>query len=86
VLRAAWYWGGESSAVNNPLGAPGSTPLYLCLPLVRGSMGGEYYFPIICGTLIEKTRNKKPIKSRDAVVQKDLPGCAQQGARYSQQT
>jgi hypothetical protein len=29
---------------------------------------------------MEKTRNKKPIKSRDAVVQKDLPSCAQQGA------
>jgi hypothetical protein len=32
---------------------------------------------------MEKTRNKKPIKSRDAVVQKDLPSCAQQGAIQS---
>jgi hypothetical protein len=32
---------------------------------------------------MEKTKNKKPIKSRDAVVQKDLPSCAQQGASKS---
>jgi hypothetical protein len=34
VPKAAWYWGGDSSAVNDPLGAPGSIPLYLCLPVV----------------------------------------------------
>jgi hypothetical protein len=32
---------------------------------------------------MEKTQNKKRIKSRDAVVQKDLPSCAQQGASQS---
>jgi hypothetical protein len=32
---------------------------------------------------MEKMRNKKGIKSRDAVVQKDLPSCAQQGASQS---
>jgi hypothetical protein len=32
---------------------------------------------------MEKTKNKKPIKSRDAVVQQDLPSCAQQGASQS---
>jgi hypothetical protein len=32
---------------------------------------------------MEKTRNKKPIKCRDTVVQKDLPSCAQQGASQS---
>jgi hypothetical protein len=73
VPRAPWHWGGDNSAINDPLRAPGSTPLYLCLPLVRGSVGGDCYFPIIRGTLMENTRNKKPFKSRDAVVQKDLP-------------
>jgi hypothetical protein len=32
---------------------------------------------------MEKIQNKKPIKSSDAVVQKDLPSCAQQGASQS---
>jgi hypothetical protein len=32
---------------------------------------------------MEKSRNTKPIKSRNAVVQKDLPSCAQQGASQS---
>jgi hypothetical protein len=30
-----------ASVVNDPLGAPGSTPLYLCLPPVRGAAGGD---------------------------------------------
>jgi hypothetical protein len=63
VLRAAWHWGGDSSAINNPLGAPGSTPSYLCLPLTRGSAGGDYYFPITRGTLMEKTQNKNLSKA-----------------------
>jgi hypothetical protein len=73
VPRAAWHWGGGSSAANNPLVAPGSIPLYLCLPLVR-LCGWWLLFPYYswdsCG------ENKKPIKSRDAVVQKDLPSWA----------
>jgi hypothetical protein len=32
---------------------------------------------------MEKTRIKKLVKSRDTVVQKDLPNCAQQGASQS---
>jgi hypothetical protein len=32
---------------------------------------------------MEKTRNENPIKSRDAVVQKNLSSCAQQGASQS---
>jgi hypothetical protein len=35
---------------------------------------------------MEKTQNKKPIKSRDAVVHNDLPSCAQQGASQSGKT
>lgn len=50
--------GGDSSTTEDPVEAPGSTLLYLCLPLVNGSVGGDCYFPITCGTLMEKTRNK----------------------------
>jgi len=56
--RAARYCGGDSSATNNPFQASGSTPLYLCLPTICGSVGGDWYFPIIHGTLMEKTQNK----------------------------
>lgn len=55
MLRGAWQGGGDSSAANNPLEAPGSATLYLCLLYVRGSAGGDCYFPITCGNLMEKT-------------------------------
>jgi hypothetical protein len=42
MLRAAWHLGGDSSVVNNPFRAPGSTPLYQCLPPVWGSVGGDF--------------------------------------------
>jgi hypothetical protein len=31
VLKAAWHWGRDSSVVNDPLGEPGRTPLYVDL-------------------------------------------------------
>ena len=31
VPRAAWHWGRDSSVVNDPLGKPGCTPLYVGL-------------------------------------------------------
>jgi len=43
VPRAKWHCSGDRSATNNPLGAPGSTLLFLCLPPIRGSAGGDYY-------------------------------------------
>jgi len=40
VLKAAWHWGSDCSVVkNNPLGEPGSTPLY-SLPSTWGSVDG----------------------------------------------
>jgi hypothetical protein len=35
-----------ASVVNDPLGAPGSTPLYLCLPPVWGAAGGDFLDPL----------------------------------------
>jgi len=29
VPRAAWHWGSDSSVVNDPLGEPGHSPLYV---------------------------------------------------------
>jgi hypothetical protein len=85
VPRAAWHWGGKGSVANDPLGAKGSTPLYLCLPHVWGSAGGDRYFPITRGTQMETTniKDKKSTKCRDSVVQKHLLKFAQQGASQS---
>jgi hypothetical protein len=58
----AWHWGDDSSAVNDPLGAPGSTQLYLCFPPVSGSAGDDNYFPITHGTVMEKTQSKNLLK------------------------
>ena len=32
VLKVAWCWGRDNSVVNDPLGEPGRTPLYVGLP------------------------------------------------------
>jgi hypothetical protein len=40
--------GGDSSAADDPVG----TPFYLCLPLLWGTVGGDYYFPITHFTVI----------------------------------
>jgi len=46
--RAAWHWDGNSSVINDPLGEPGHTPLYVGLPSVRGSVDGDFMvFPIL---------------------------------------
>jgi len=81
--RAAWYCGGDSSTTNNPFRAPGSTPLYLCLPPICGSVGGDCYLPITHDTPMEKTKQKS-IKSRDTMVQKYLPSFAQHGVSQSE--
>jgi hypothetical protein len=41
VLKAAWHCGSDSSVVNDPLGEPGCTPLYVGLPFMWGSMDGD---------------------------------------------
>ena len=42
------HWGRDSSVVNDPLGEPGHTPLYVGLPSAWGSVGGDLMFFPIC--------------------------------------
>jgi hypothetical protein len=46
VLKAAWRWGSDCSVVNNPLGEPGCTPLYVRLPSTWGSMDCDQMFSV----------------------------------------
>jgi hypothetical protein len=43
VLKAAWHWG-SNSVVDDPLGKPGRTPLYVGLQSAWGSVDGGYMF------------------------------------------
>jgi len=48
VLRAAWHWGRDSSAINGPLGETGRTPLYVGLLSPWGSVDTDLiFFPIL---------------------------------------
>ena len=48
VPWAAWHWGRDSSVINNPLGEPGHTPLYVGLPSAWGSVDSDLmFFPIL---------------------------------------
>ena len=42
--KAAWHWGRDSSVVNDTLGEPGCTPLYVSLLSTWGSVDGERMF------------------------------------------
>jgi hypothetical protein len=44
VPKAAWHWGRDSSVVNDPLGEPGCTPLYVSILSVWGSVDGALMF------------------------------------------
>ena len=44
VPKAAWHWGRDNSVVNDPLGEPGRTPLYVGLPSTWGSVNGDHMF------------------------------------------
>ena len=44
MLKAAWHWGSDNSVVNDPLGEPGCTPLYVGLPSTWGSVEGDRTF------------------------------------------
>ena len=47
VPRAGRHWGRDSSVVNDPLGEPGRTPLYVGIPSSWGSVDGDLmFFPI----------------------------------------
>jgi hypothetical protein len=44
VLKAAWYWGSDSSVINDPLGEPGRTTSYVGVPSAWGSVDSVYMF------------------------------------------
>jgi len=48
MLKAAWRWGRDSSVVNDPLGEPGCTPLYVGLPSAWGSLDSDLMFFATC--------------------------------------
>ena len=47
VPKAAWHCSRVNSAVNDPFGEPGHTPLYICLPSAWGSLEGDIVFFLI---------------------------------------
>jgi hypothetical protein len=52
VLRAAWHCGTDSNVINDPLGEPGRTPLYVGLLSAWGSVDGDIFFPHFVGGLL----------------------------------
>jgi len=46
VLKAVWHWCSNSSVVNDPLGQPGRTPLYVGLLSTCGSVDGDHMFSL----------------------------------------
>jgi hypothetical protein len=42
--KAAWDWGRNSSVVNDPLGEPSHTQLYIGLQSARGSVDSDLMF------------------------------------------
>jgi len=54
MLEAAWHWGTDCSVINDPLGEPGHTPLYVGLPAMWSSMDSDQMFPLffVVGLLI----------------------------------
>jgi hypothetical protein len=62
--------------VIDPVKTPGSTLLYLFLPPLRGSVGGDC-FPTTHG-IMETSNKKKHLKRRDCVVQRYLLSVAEE--------
>ena len=53
MLKAAWHWGRDCSVINNPLGEPGHTPLYVGLLSVWGAVdGNQMLSPFFVGGLL----------------------------------
>jgi hypothetical protein len=48
VLKASRHWGSDSRVINDPLGEPGHTPLYVGLLSAWGSVDSDYVFPAFC--------------------------------------
>jgi len=54
VMKAAWHWGRDCNVVNDSLGEPGRTPLYVCFPSTWGSVESDQIFSpfFVRGSLI----------------------------------
>jgi hypothetical protein len=46
LLKAAWHWDTDSSVVNDPLGEPDCTPLYVGLLSTWGYVDNDYMFSL----------------------------------------
>jgi hypothetical protein len=44
MQKAAWHWGSDSSVVNDPLGEPGRTPLYVGFLSTGGPVDADLMF------------------------------------------
>jgi hypothetical protein len=44
VLKATWHWGSDSNVINDPLGEPGRTPLYVDHLFLWSLVDGEHIF------------------------------------------
>lgn len=52
VLKAVWHWGNDNGVVNDYLGEPGHTQVYVGFPSVWGSVDGDHNFsPSFVGEL-----------------------------------
>jgi hypothetical protein len=80
-MALVWRW----QCCEHSLGTPGSTPLYLCLPPFRDSVGSDQYFPITGGTYKEMASTKEHLKHRDFVVQRHWCIVIQQGTGSSRE-
>jgi hypothetical protein len=53
MLKAAWHWGRDCSVLNDPLGEPGHTLLYVGLLSMWGSVDCDLiYFSFFVGGLL----------------------------------
>ena len=52
--KTAWHWGRNNTVVNDPLGEPGRTQLYVGLPSVWGSVDGDSIFSPYVGGLLSR--------------------------------
>jgi len=61
VPRTVWYWGSDSSVINDPLEDLGHTSLYAGLPSGWGSMDGDCMFSLhfVGGLLIGDSNRHK---------------------------
>jgi hypothetical protein len=64
VPKAVWHWGGDEIVANDPFGAPGSTPSYVCLPHAWGSVDGNCLILLFCRTNIDHKKAAGKYKAK----------------------